>query len=144
MIAVRERTALRVGELARICGMSADAVRYYERSGLLAAPERTAAGYRLYPSSTIERVRFIQGCQRLGLRLNEIVDLLQVRDTGECPCEPAGVLLRRRLDELDREIARLNALRADLRTMVKRLPDVDCPDPLPGTWCPPGNEGGDS
>lgn len=122
--------------------MTPDGVRYYERSGLLPAPPRSPAGYRLYPSSVVERMRFIQGCQRLGLKLKEIADPLQVRDTGECPCEPAATLLRRRMTELDQEIARLTGLRADLAAMADRLPAADCPDPFPGTWCPPESEGG--
>lgn len=134
---------LRVAELARQVGVRPDTIRYYERSGLLAAPPRTAAGYRSYPPSAAGRVRFIQGCQRLGLRLREIADLLAVRDTGVCPCEPAESLLHRRIDELDAELARLTALRADLAGMVRHLPDGQCPDISPGVWCPddPDQEG---
>lgn len=105
------------------------------------APERTPAGYRLYDPSVIERVRFIQGCQRLGLRLREIADLLAIRDTGSCPCEPAADLLRRRLAELDTELARLTALRQEIVAMTDALPAPDCPPPAPGTnWCPPNSE----
>jgi DNA-binding transcriptional MerR regulator len=83
---------LTVRGLATAVGITPDAVRFYERSGLLLAPERTPAGYRSYTSNAIDRLRFIQGAQRLGLRLREIRDLLAVRDTGTCPCEPAEVL----------------------------------------------------
>ena len=127
----------RVAELARAVGVNPDTIRYYERTGLLPAPPRTPSGYRVYPPDAAERVRFIQGCQRLGLRLREISDLLSVRDTGVCPCEPAEDLLRRRIEELDAELARLSALRADLVGMVARLPEGDCPDLSPGVWCPP-------
>lgn len=143
MTQVQERTWLRVGELATSVGITSDAVRFYEKSGLLPLPPRSPAGYRLYPPSAVDRVRFIQGCQRLGLRLSAIADLLAVRDTGECPCEPAEALLRRRIGELDQEIARLHALRTDLVTMADRLPDANCPDPIPGTWCPPPEQKGD-
>jgi len=128
---------LRVAELAALAGISADTVRYYERTGLLPAPPRTAANYRLYDQSTIERLHFIQGSQRLGLRLREIRDLLTVRDTGTCPCEPAGRLLRRRLNEIEVEMARLAALRTELAAMVQALPSQNCPDPRPGAWRPP-------
>ncbi|MGH3431332.1 MAG: MerR family transcriptional regulator [Thermocrispum sp.] len=132
---------LRVAELARLVGVRPDTIRYYERAGLLAAPPRTASGYRAYPPSAAERVRFIQGCQRLGLRLREIADLLAVRDTGVCPCEPAETLLVRRIEELDAELARLTALRTDLTAMVRGLPDGQCPDISPGLWCPVDGEG---
>jgi DNA-binding transcriptional MerR regulator len=128
---------LRVAQLASTSGLTADTVRYYERAGLLPAPARTPAGYRIYDMSAVERLQFIQGAQRLGLRLRDIADLLAIRDTGVCPCEPAEQLLRRRLVEVDTELARLSALRAQMVWMLDALPDQDCP-PLPtGTWCPP-------
>lgn len=128
---------LRVADLAEAAGVSADTVRYYEKAGLLPAPPRTPAGYRAYDESAVERLRFIQGAQRLGLKLAEIRDLLAVRDTGTCPCTPAEAMLRRRIGEIDAEITRLTELRADLTAMADALPSPDCPDPIPGTWCPP-------
>jgi DNA-binding transcriptional MerR regulator len=128
---------LRVGELAEKVGVSADTVRYYERVGLLPRPERTAAGYRAYDEAATDRMLFIQGAQRLGLRLDDIRDLLTVRDTGQCPCEPAEQHLRRRLAELDAEMSRLAALRAEIVRMLHALPSDECLPPAPGTWCPP-------
>lgn len=126
---------MRVAELAAAVGVSPDTIRYYERAGLLPPPARTPGGYRSYPATAVDRLRFIQGAQRLGLRLREVADLLAVRDTGVCPCEPAEQLLRRRLAELDAEMARLAALRSQLVAMVEALPSGVCPDPVPGTWC---------
>jgi DNA-binding transcriptional MerR regulator len=134
---------LRVAELARAVGVPTDTIRYYERVGLLPPPRRTATGYRDYDTGAVDRLRFIQGAQRLGLRLVDIGHLLAVRDTGHCPCEPAGELLRRRLDDVDAEIARLTALRAEMAAMAAALPQASCPAPTPGTWCPPEEEGGD-
>jgi DNA-binding transcriptional MerR regulator len=134
---------LRVGELAEVAGVAPDTVRYYERAGLLPAPARTAAGYRAYDVDAVDRLRFIQGAQRLGLRLRDIADLLAIRHTGVCPCEPAEQLLRRRLAELDAEMDRLAALRAEMVAMVEALPSAHCPPPTPGTWCPSVREGGD-
>jgi DNA-binding transcriptional MerR regulator len=131
---------LRVAELAAAVGVRGDTIRYYERAGLLPAPPRSPSGYRRYPLSAVDRVRFIQGCARLGLRLTEIADLLAVRDTGTCPCEPAEGLLRRRIEELDAELARLSALRADLVAMADSLPAESCPAPTPGTWLPRQSE----
>ncbi|HEU0086413.1 MAG TPA: heavy metal-responsive transcriptional regulator [Pseudonocardiaceae bacterium] len=132
---------MRVGELAEAVGLTPDTVRYYERAGLLPPPARTPAGYRAYDTDAIDRLTFIQGAQRLGLRLRDIADLLAIRDTGVCPCEPAEHLLRRRLAELDAEMARLARLRAQIVAMVDTLPAGGCPPPTPGTWCPPALEG---
>lgn len=125
-----------VKQLAEAVGVRPDTVRYYEKEGLLPPPARSASGYRQYEPAIADRLRFIQGAQRLGLRLAEIRDLLAVRDTGSCPCEPAAPMLRRRIDELDQEIARLSALRAELVALAGALPAADCPDPAPGTWLP--------
>jgi DNA-binding transcriptional MerR regulator len=137
------RRGLRVSKLAEVVGVSADTVRYYERAGLLPAPARTGSGYRAYDDSAVDRLRFIQGCQRLGLRLKDIADLLAIRDTGVCPCEPAEELLRRRLAALDAEMDRLAALRTEMVGMIDALPSATCPPPAPGTWCPTGAEGGE-
>lgn len=131
---------LRIGELATAVGVETDTIRYYEREGLLPAPARTPAGYRMYDDGAVDRLRFIQGAQRLGLRLAGIKDLLSVRDTGECACEPAVDLLARRLSEVDAEIERLVALRGQMATMLAELPGGSCPPPSPGTWCAPTRE----
>lgn len=135
------RTGMRVAELAATAGLSPDTIRYYERTGLLPPPRRSAAGYRMFGPEALDRLRFIQGCQRLGLRLREIADLLAVRDTGVCPCEPAEQLLHRRMAEIDAELARLAALRAEVAAMAAALPAAGCPPPEPGRWCPPQDEG---
>ena len=138
----RER-GLRVGQLAEAVGATGDTIRYYERAGLLPAPGRTASGYRAYDDSAVDRLRFIQGAQRLGLRLADIRDLLAVRDTGSCPCGPAEDLLARRLAEVDAQIAALTALRREMTAMLDGLGRDDCPAPSPGTWSPPIREGGE-
>jgi DNA-binding transcriptional MerR regulator len=127
---------LLVGELAEAVGVTADTIRYYERAGLLPPPSRTRSGYRAYDPGAVDRLRFIQGAQRLGLRLNDIRDLLAVRDTGTCPCEPAEDMLTRRLSEVDAEIARLTALRREMAAMLAGLAQPSCPAPAPGTWVP--------
>jgi DNA-binding transcriptional MerR regulator len=129
---------LTVGQLASRTGVRADTVRYYEREGLLPVPQRTGGEHRRYGRADVDRLLFIRGAQRLGLRLAEIRGLLAVRDTGVCACEPAEGLLRRHVAEIEMEIERLAALRAELLGMLATMPGSDCPDPLPGTWCPPG------
>ncbi len=106
---------------------------------------RTSGSHRRYGEETAERLRFIRGAQRLGLRLGDVQTLLAVRDTGSCPCEPADQLLRKRIAEIDAEMTRLLALRQELVRMTDGLADPapGCPDPEPGTWCPP-SEGGES
>ena len=123
-----------VGALARAASCTPHTVRFYEREGLLLPPPRTSAGYRRYGQDALDRLRFIEGAQRLGLRLREIRDLLKVRDEGSCPCGEAAVLLRDRITELDRQIDELVELRGTLAAMERKIPSPDCPDPAPGVW----------
>jgi MerR family transcriptional regulator, mercuric resistance operon regulatory protein len=133
---------LTIAQAAADAGVRPDTLRYYERTGLVPTPPRTAGAHRRYPETTVERLRFIRGAQRLGLRLSEIRELLAVRDAGACPCEPAEDLLRRHLTEIDTELARLTALRAEVAGM---LATADCTAPVPVAPCPPffRAEGGD-
>ena len=128
---------LTISGLAAEAGLRPDTVRYYERVGLMPTPARTTGDHRRYDGLAVDRLRFIRGAQRLGLRLADIRNLLAVRDTGECPCAPAEPLLRARIAEIDAELDRLARLRADLVAMAEQLPSATCPDPVPGTWCPP-------
>jgi DNA-binding transcriptional MerR regulator len=132
-------SGMTMAQVTSRAGVPADTVRYYERIGLLPAQARTSGDHRRYGEAAIDRLLFIRGAQRLGLHLAEIRDLLEVRDTGECPCEPAETLLNRHLAEIDAEMARLATLRAELTTMVSRMPGQGCVDPAPGTWCPPAD-----
>jgi DNA-binding transcriptional MerR regulator len=129
-------TTYTVSQLAAAVGSSADTLRYYEKVGLLPEPPRTPSGYRQYDDDARDRLAFIRGAQRLGLTLSDVRDLLAVRDTGSCACEPAEEHLTRRLSEVDAEIARLEALRDQMRAMLAGIAEGSCPSPDPETtWC---------
>jgi DNA-binding transcriptional MerR regulator len=117
---------LTVSKLAKRVGMTPDALRYYERAGLLPKPDRTASGYRVYEDAIEDRLRFIKGAQRLGLRLREIRELLDVLDRGLCPCGHTEVMLRKRVREIDEEIVRLRDLKRQLGRLVERFPADAC------------------
>ncbi len=118
-------TDLTVSKLAARAGVSADTIRYYERAALLPPAKRTASGYRLYPDEIADRLRFIKGAQRLGLRLREIRELLDVLDGGHCPCGHTERLLRQRVAEIDREMAQLRALERELVRVLDGLATRD-------------------
>jgi DNA-binding transcriptional MerR regulator len=129
-------TTYSVSQLAAAVGSSADTLRYYEKVGLLPPPARTPSGYRQYDDAARDRLAFIRGAQRLGLSLADVRDLLAVRDTGDCPCEPAEQHLTKRLTEVDAEITRLEALRDQMRAMLAGIAAGVCPSPDPDTtWC---------
>jgi DNA-binding transcriptional MerR regulator len=129
-------TTYTVSQLAAAVGSSPDTLRYYEKVGLLPEPRRTPSGYRQYDDGARDRLAFIRGAQRLGLTLADVRDLLAVRDTGDCPCEPAEALLSRRMGEIDTEITRLEALRGQMSDMLAGIAAGACPAPDPETtWC---------
>jgi DNA-binding transcriptional MerR regulator len=119
---------LTVSKLAARAGTSADTIRYYDRIGLLPPTDRSPAGYRLYRDEVLEDLGFITRAQRLGLRLAEIGELLQVRRQGLCPCGHARGLLEAKAAELDRELEVLQQLRAEIGRMLER-PGADA-----GSW----------
>jgi DNA-binding transcriptional MerR regulator len=113
---------LTVGKVAERTGTSADTIRYYDRLGLLPEPDRTPAGYRVYGDDVVEHLELIRQAQRLGLKLAEIRELLQVRRDGLCPCGHARRLLERRAEDVEREIAALTRLRDGISRMLDQTP----------------------
>ena len=97
---------MRIGELAKQTGTSADTIRYYERLGILPQPPREASGYRRYDEAAEARLQFIQSAKLLGLTLDEIGDVLQISEEQEACCPHVVALLeekRARIDEWLRE-----------------------------------------
>lgn len=111
-------TQLTVSKLAEQVGTSTDTLRYYERIGLLPVADRSSSGYRLFSDEAVERVAFIKRAQRLGLRLDDIRELLQIKERGLCPCGHTRSLLERRARQLDEEMAEIVGLRHDIQQML--------------------------
>lgn len=111
-----------ISQVASEVGVRPDTVRYYERVGLLPSPDRSPNGYRTYGEEDVERLRFIRGAQRLGLKLRDIRELLTIRDRGVCPCGHTVSLVKKRLTELDAQIAGLKKLRKEMAHLSESLP----------------------
>ena len=109
---------LRAGELARLCGLSTDTLRHYERVGVLARPPRTVAGYRLYAPEAVQRVCMIRRALAIGFSLAELARFLRVRDRGGAPCREVRVLAESKLNQLEQQLADLTALRDHLRGLL--------------------------
>jgi DNA-binding transcriptional MerR regulator len=106
-------------EVARATGVSTDTLRHYERHGLLPAVARTAAGYRRYRPEVVQRVLLIQRALVVGFSLGESKRVPGVRDKGGAPCRSVRELVGARLDELNRKIEELTALRQDLLLLLQ-------------------------
>ena len=108
----------RSGELARLAGVSADTLRFYEKQGMLARPPRTSGGYRIYPAEALKRVRLIRGALSLGFSVAELKQLLRQRDSGGAPCMFARRLAQTKLEAIEREMLELQAFRKVLRKAI--------------------------
>ncbi len=119
---------LTVGQAARATGLSPKAIRLYEAKGLLPTAERTETGYRLFVDEDLATLRFIRQAKTLGLHLDEIGDILDLRRGGSAPCQHVLRLLDQRVAEIDRTITELRQLRTGL-THTRR----DAADQAPAT-----------
>jgi DNA-binding transcriptional MerR regulator len=107
------------GELARRTGVSTDALRHYERLGLLPRPPRTRGGYRDYPLSAQERVRLIRRALSAGFSLAELTTILRMRDWGEVPCQKARAMGQVKLQQITQQIKDLGVMRKQLEGILK-------------------------
>ena len=104
-----------IGELSAQSGFTRDALRYYERLGLMPRARRTSGGFRLYPAETLERIRFIKQAQIHGLTLREIRELLGFQSRrGRERCRQVQTLLTRKLADVDGQLKQLAAFRDTL------------------------------
>jgi MerR family mercuric resistance operon transcriptional regulator len=118
-------TALRSGQVAEAAGVNLQTLRYYERRGLLAAPDRTLGGHRLYPAEAVTVLRVIKAAQRLGFSLQEVAELIDV-GAHRHGRQPHGLHAgaRQKLSEVEARIADLTIVRDTLRAAI----DAGCDD----------------
>ncbi|MFI8974227.1 MerR family transcriptional regulator [Nocardia asteroides] len=113
-------SGLRTGELADAAGVNIQTLRYYERRGLLAEPDRTLGGHRLYPQDSVTVLRVIKAAQRLGFTLEEVAQLLEGTRVGGRRRADAGLRARvsDKLAEVDAKLAELTEVRDTLRAAL--------------------------
>lgn len=122
---------MRSSEVATKAQVNVQTLRYYERRGLLAEPQRTSSGYRVYTPDAVQVVRFVKRAQQLGFTLDDIEDLLHLADGGPDSCQEAKAMARSRIADLQRRIDEL----AGMRDALARLVDT-CDQPRRKRECP--------
>jgi DNA-binding transcriptional MerR regulator len=105
---------LQIGQVAHKTGLSVDAIRFYERSGLLARPARTQGGYRLYGDREVADLEFIQKAQQLGFSLSEIRELFSIQRHPHEVCVHVRDLIAQKLGIVRAKIAELQRMETDL------------------------------
>jgi DNA-binding transcriptional MerR regulator len=116
---------MQIGEVAQATGLSRDALRFYEKRGLLRA-RRNANGYRDYPPAAVEWLIFIRKAQALGFTLTEIEAGLPQLTSEQASEQALRDALQKKLIEIEQRISGLQALRGDLRRRLQ-LQNIDCP-----------------
>jgi len=113
---------MKIGEVAKATGVGIDAVRFYEREGLIRAPARRPSGYREYTPDVVVSLRFIKRAKELGFSLKEISELLRLESSEEAT--PADVRGRAeaKLEDLEERIRSLQRMRRALRKLVESCP----------------------
>lgn len=116
---------MRIGQLSAATGLSRDALRFYEKRGLL-TPQRSSNGYRSYPAAAAEWLRYVRTAQSLGFTLAEIEADLPLLATGPSSADALRIALRRKLDDISHRVEGLTALRDEL---ARRLDETmaECP-----------------
>lgn len=109
-----------ISALSKQAGVPVKTIRYYEDVGLLPKPSRTASGYRLYTPDTTDRLHFIKKAQNLGLRLDEIKEILDLADRGRCPCGHVQTFLKKHLHELQEKIADLRLIERRVKQAIRQ------------------------
>lgn len=122
---------LTIGRLARLGGVNLETIRYYEREGLLPKPPRTPAGYRLFPSETPRRLRFIKRAQELGFSLGEIRELLALRMRPGTKRQHIRARTEAKIADIEHKIQTLEAMKYTLVKLNERCdrcgPLSECP-----------------
>lgn len=121
---------MRIKELSDRSGVSLDAIRHYEKAGLLRTPARSDNGYRRYTDSDVERLQFIRNCRALDMRLAEVRELLDVLDRPRADCSSVDALVAGHLDEVRAQIASLRDLQRGLIDLQR-----ECSDAGPSEHC---------
>ncbi|AZY49012.1 Cd(II)/Pb(II)-responsive transcriptional regulator [Bordetella avium] len=120
---------MKIGELAKAAATSAETVRYYEREGLLPAPQRGLNNYRSYGQVHLERLRLIRNCRALDMTQDEIRAILNLADHHQAGCGALNALFDEHIAHVDARIAELAQLKQQLTELRQRCasarPDVD-------------------
>jgi MerR family mercuric resistance operon transcriptional regulator len=122
---------LKIGQLADQVGVNLQTIRYYEREKLLPKPSRLPSGYRVFPTDSVRRVRFIKRAQELGFTLNEIRELLSLRIDAKRDRSDVRAIANAKVAQIDQKIEALTAIRNGLLTITDHCsghgPAKDCP-----------------
>jgi DNA-binding transcriptional MerR regulator len=107
-----------IGDVSRQTGLSIHTIRFYEAEGLLREPARTDSGYRVFSPHTIEQLQFIREAQALGFTLDEIRELLVLKDRSTNACSHVKSLVEEKLANVHGKLRKLEMMEKDLKRVL--------------------------
>jgi DNA-binding transcriptional MerR regulator len=108
---------MQIKELSRRTNLPAKTIRYYEEIGVLPPPKRLPNGYREYEETAVSRIKLVAGARSLGLSLDDVGEILALRDRREAPCRVLLQMLDEKAAEIHQRIADLQRLEVELREL---------------------------
>lgn len=123
---MRHVSPFHIGDLAAALRINPRTIRYYERIGLLPEPARSPSGYRTYDAHDAERLRFILKAKTIGLTLDEIRNILVLRDAGQAPCEHVAAVIDEKVAAINVQIRALQDLKHELLTLSRVAKSTRC------------------
>ena len=124
-------SALKIGEVARRSEVGIETIRYYERQGLLAEPDRRPSGYRQYDESVVSRLQFIRRAKELGFTLSEIKELLGLWFDVNTKCVHVRQRAERKINDIEDKIRSLQRMKRSLKKIVSQCENRDAVDECP-------------
>jgi MerR family gold-responsive transcriptional activator of gol and ges genes len=119
---------MNIGEASNASGVSAKMIRYYEETGLIPAPTRTASGYRTYGPKEVQLLRFIRRARDLGFPMEKVADLLALwRDRSRASADVKR-LAQEQVAALEARIHEMEEMKATLAHLVHACHGDDRPD----------------
>ena len=120
----------KIGDVTQQLGISADTLRYYEKIGLLPPIYRAASGIRAYAERDLSRLRFIQRAKSMNFSLQEIGQLLEMREDPQHARDDVRKLTHRKLSEVEDHMKQLGTLRQELTLLINMCQGVEAGCPI--------------
>ncbi len=122
---------MRIGKVAKQVDITVEAIRFYEKSGLIEPPERNKSGYRDYPEDTVQHVLFIKRAKELGFSLKEVRELMSLRYLPGTTCYEVKEQSLKKMQDIDRKVEDLLGIKKGLAKLIS-----SCPGQGPLSECP--------
>ena len=125
---------MKVAELAKSLGTTADTVRYYTRLGLL-KPAKSVNGYKLYSNKEVSRLKFILSARNLGFSVADIKEIINESEDGKSACPLVRSLIKERLEETEKQFQAMLALRGKMSSALSQWEEMEDKAPTANMVC---------